>query len=458
MAVKIFDIIPPNEKHAYRGGKHNRFKGEHQESRENHGSSRMHSMSIPKKKKKNGLYFQLSFVIIFLLVIIGGVVYISSTTKSKVDIWPKFEEITLNKKITLTADYNETNTQVWLEKGILPAKLFTDQRTATADFPGSGIVKKDIKASGKIKVYNNYSDSSQSLIAGTRFVSEDGKLFKSTEKISIPGKKIEGGKSVPGEIEVEVEAAEAGEDYNIQPSTFSIPGFVGTAKYTAFYGKSLSAMTGGFKGDVAQVTDSDLAKANSQLFDKAGQESRQFLLKIVPADYDFVNDDKAVYQEAIEKSHSVEQGKEADSFNAKVTVQSLVLIFKKADVEALAQNVIKSSIPEGRTIDEKSLKIEYIPNESISLFDAKKEENDKDKKLSITEPASMEINIAIKFRIYASMQADQIKKTLLGKSIEDVKAILKTNEGIERIKIDSGPIWRQKLPENMNKLEVNLNI
>lgn len=454
MVVKIFDIIPPHEKHSFHAGKSSNLKGEF------HGS--VGHKGKPRKKMKFKLYLTLVFFIICVGIIFGGIVFTSSKTKSKVDIWPKVEEITLSKKITLQTGYNEKDPVAWLEKETLPASLFTDQRSASADYPANGVVKKEIKAKGKIKVYNAYSDSSQSLLVGTRFVSENGKLFKSVKQISIPGKTTSGGKSVPGEIDVDVEAAEPGEDYNIGPSTFSIPGFVGTAKYTAFYGKSFEAMTGGYKGDVAKISEADLAKANSELTNKAGQESRQYLIKTIPSEFVFINEDDAVFQEVIEKSNSADSGKEADSFNAGVKVQSTVLIFKKSDVEALAENFIKSSIPTGKVLDIKSLSFEYTIDKKLSLFEPVVEVStkDKDKKKETTSPApvTMGVNIAIKFKIYPDMNADQIKKTLLGKSINDVKSILESKEGIDRIKIDAGPVWRRNIPENMDKVEVNLNI
>jgi len=101
----------------------------------------------------------------------------------------------------------------------------------------------EYKATGIITIYNTYSSSPQTLVKTTRFVSEGGKLFRTTKTIVVPGADASSGKIVPGSTTVEVIASEPGNEYNIGPSTFSIPGFKGTPKYLAFYGESFSAFT-----------------------------------------------------------------------------------------------------------------------------------------------------------------------------------------------------------------------
>ena len=124
---------------------------------------------------------------------------------------------------------------------------------------------KEEKAEGIIRIFNDYSTASQSLVAGTRFVSDEGKLFRLVEKVVVPGQSTEKGKLIPGSVDVLVRADTAGSDYNIGVSTFSIPGFAGTPRYTAFYAKSFLAMAGGFKGESLAVSSEDLENAKKSL-------------------------------------------------------------------------------------------------------------------------------------------------------------------------------------------------
>jgi hypothetical protein len=104
---------------------------------------------------------------------------------------------------------------------------------------------EDKKAKGKVTFYNEYSPNSQSLVATTRLLSEDGKLFRLVDDVTIPGFKKTTEGIEAGIIEADVIASEFGEEYIIGPSTFSIPGFKETneEKYLKLYAKSEENMT-----------------------------------------------------------------------------------------------------------------------------------------------------------------------------------------------------------------------
>lgn len=457
MPTKIFDIIPPGEKSSY---KNSHDSHEPKEKKEN-------NFSRPVRRPMRGpnrMYLNLGFLGLIFIAMLGGVFYVSATTKSKVDIWPKTENIILNKKITFREGYNAKDPAVWRDAGLMPAKLAKAEKSAEGDYPASGSVKKDEKSSGKIKIYNAYSDAVQPLIAGTRFVSEDGKVFKLKEKVSVPGKSIINGKSVSGEIEAQVEAAEPGPNYNIGQSTFSIPGFVGTPKFTAFYAKSASAMSGGFIGNVAQVLEADILNAQKDLSQKAGKDAIQAIADNTSSGYVFINDEKAVFQNITDRIESAKSGDAKENFHAKVKLESSSLVFEKENVENLANILIRASLPEGKRMDEKSLKIEYQIEKPFNLPIAKAEASDENSK-NKTKPASqatgpidMAVNIKISFNVYSDMKADDIEKSLLGKSINEVKDAFSKKEEIQKVKIDAGPIWRRTFPENMDKVEVALII
>jgi len=101
------------------------------------------------------------------------------------------------------------------------------------------------KSTGEIMLFNEYSSETQNLIASTRFLSSDGKTFRSIEDMIVPGATFNGNEIIPSSINIEVVADHIGADYNIGPSSFTIPGFKGSDKYSGFYGKSNMPMNGG---------------------------------------------------------------------------------------------------------------------------------------------------------------------------------------------------------------------
>ena len=112
----------------------------------------------------------------------------------------------------------------------IQGEVLEAEKEVSQNFTAHGKKLKSTKAHGTMRIYNNYSTAAQTLVATTRFISNEGKLFRTKERVVIPGGYYEGGKLAAGFIDIEVIADQPGEDYNIDPSTFSIPGFVGTSK------------------------------------------------------------------------------------------------------------------------------------------------------------------------------------------------------------------------------------
>jgi len=104
------------------------------------------------------------------------------------------------------------------------------------------------KASGTITIYNEYSDKTQNLIKNTRFESPQGLIYTIQSNVAVPGYKMVDGKKVAGSIDAKVVASAAGENYNVDSTSFTIPGFKGQEPYELFGAKSKTPISGGFDG------------------------------------------------------------------------------------------------------------------------------------------------------------------------------------------------------------------
>ena len=435
MTKKFFDIVPPEGAETKSSFPVKKKESAPGEDRKRKGIFRRNFIRVPRGRAKKFL-LKVCFPCLIVLILII-VLNISFFSKSEIEIWPKTRTLTLTKTVIVSLDQKQLE-MVSENEGIIPGEIFEDQKSGSQDFPASGRILKEEKAKGVIRVYNAYSTSLQGLLVNTRFVSTDGKLFRSVRKETIPGGTYEKGKLVPGTADIEVRAAEAGEDYNIEPSIFSIPGFAGTSKYTAYYGKSFSPMSGGFKGEVAQVTQEDLDKARSILVQKLEKESREFLKSALPSN--FVLLEETLFQEAAEENYSAETGAEANSFNFQVKVKSAGLTFKEQDMRSLAETFIKADIAEDERFQGESLEINY------SLIEREE------------EGSKAVLNLKIEVKIYSDIDLAELKKVLLGKSFKEVKIFLEDQPQVDRIEIIPGLFWRKRVPENMNKVELKLNL
>src|SRR4030043_705672 len=253
MSKKVIDIFPPSKtelKKEIEMEKEEEKEPELKPKKKSRVSLGSFAQKAPMSSFKKGLIFSL-----FFLVLLGIFCYVV-LSKAEINVWPETETLNLEEKASI--DKNASVIDSILK--IIPAETFQKEKTVVQTIPASGQVLKEEKAQGTIRVYNAYSTSPQVLITTTRFVSSDGKVFRTPVKVTIPGATNEGGKFVPGQIDIKVVADQPGKEYNIAPTKFSIPGFAGTEKYTKFYGESFETMTGGFQEEVAKVTEKDLSQ------------------------------------------------------------------------------------------------------------------------------------------------------------------------------------------------------
>ena len=423
MNKKIIDILPPK-------------KLEKKEVKE---------LPVEKELKpplKKPLKFLLSplkiglISVIFILILAGIFSYFTPPHLwggAEIEIWPESDVLTFKTKITGDTSIEKID----FSNKITPAKIFEAEKTITEEFPSSGRVLKEKKAEGIIRVYNNYSTSPQVLVATTRFVSADGKLFRSIEKVTIPGGKYGEGKFVPGYLDIKVRADKSGPEYNIRPTTFSIPGFAGTALYTKFYGKSFQPMKGGEIKEVLVVTQKDLDRAKEILVKKAKEEAEAVLKDKISPEFDLLKD--ALETKILETTPLAQAGQEIERFTFQVKAKSKAIVFKLKDIEDFALDFISPQILPGKKVLSNSLKMNYSP-ENIDFGQGK-----------------ITLSLEMTAKIFSDIDEVSLKKALSGKTLTETEIFLRNQPQIIKAKVRLLPFWVKKIPEDLRKIEVKLN-
>ncbi len=167
--------------------------------------------------------------------------------------------------VTEKKEWKYSNLFAIEKNGPVPSSIVIDTKNAQMTFLATGKKVVNQKATGMITVYNGYSSDPQQLVATTRFEAPDGKIFRLTKSVTIPGAKIESGIITPSSIEAEVVADKPGPAYNITAPKLTIPGFKGTPKFAGFYGEAKKALAGGFVGEAAYPTDADITAAKAKI-------------------------------------------------------------------------------------------------------------------------------------------------------------------------------------------------
>lgn len=381
----------------------------------------------PKNKKK---FFIISGIIILVLV---GLVSYFTFSKAEVVIKPKTESMQF--KTDLSLDKNIAF--IDLESNKIPAQFFQVEKEGQKEFPATQERDVQEKARGIIIVYNQYSSAPQTLVKGTRFVSEKEKLFRTIETIVIPGAQIEEGKIISSSINVPVEAAEPGKDYNIGPSTFTIPGFKGTPKYTGFTGKSDQPMAGGVIGKVKVVTANDIQAAKDILAVELKKIAKDDLERRIPSDLKILKETSI--EDVLESSSSVEADQPAEKFTVKIKVVAKVLGFSENDAISLINSNLKEKISEDKAVIPNTIKINY------TIIDVNLEKGTAKLSCDVNEDLAWEVDV------------DQIRKDLAGKNELEVRQYLTSHSEIESAKVIFWPFWVKKIPSKENKIKITVD-
>ncbi|MCD6402304.1 hypothetical protein J7L36_00395 [bacterium] len=427
MTKKIIDIVPPEN-----------VKKEEEEKK---------VLPVPKRDSKIpktslptfdifGILqgFKKKQFLLLTILFLAGIFSIFILPKAEIIIEPDSEiesfdtNLTVDTKLT-TADF---------ASAVIPGRMFELEKEVVDEFPATGKAIEEKKAEGIIRVYNAYSTSPQVLVATTRFVSADGKLFRSIERVTIPGGHYEGGKFVPGFLDIKVRADKPGEEYNIEPTTFSIPGFAGTPRYTYFYGKSFQPMTGGVKREVQVVTEEDLSNAREKLIEKATTECNLALQEEIPPEFTALESLQKI--EIIETSSSANAGEKVDSFTFKVKAHKKAIAFKKEDIQNFVKQYISFQIPTDQKLYQESLKINYFAK-NVDF-----------------ENGKATLSLVIKAIVYSDIDTLTTKRVLKGKTLNETKMFLESRPEVNKSSVSFWPFWVKKVPQDESKIYIRLKI
>lgn len=371
------------------------------------------------------------FIFIFFIFLLAFPLFSFNFAKVKIKIWPEIESLNFKIEATLSKEAQTLN----FEKKILPAKIFEIEEEFSDEFLASGKVKKEEKAQGVVRIFNN-SNNDQVLVANTRLQAPVEKFkipleknenpwFRTLERVVVPAN---------GYVDVKVIADAPGEKYNIEPSTFSIPGLLGTPQYTLIHGKSTEAMKGGGIKEVAQVIKEDIEKAEKELTTRVENEIIEILRKKVPNEFEFSKDILKV--EILEKKPLSLVGEEKEKFTFRMKIKAKTLAFQKKDLEDLIEKEISVQASSNKEILKDTLKYEWKTEEAdFSL-----------------EKSALLIDVSV--NTYPKIDPKTLKEGLVKLSLEEAKTFLEHQTEIKKVRIEVFPFWLRKLPGKNEKIEV----
>lgn len=293
------------------------------------------------------------------------------------------------------------------------------------------------KATGSVRLYNNNSTAPQKLLIDTRLESPSGYIYKTKTAVTIPGQTTVKGKTVPGSVDVAIYADEAGDVYNLSEKDveLKIVGFRGGPKYEKVYGKTTSAVEGGFKGDAYDISDEELDELTSSLQAELRTELINKTRTELPAD--FIMYDKAV---VVSFAQPEITGGEVGKAEVAVTGTIQAFIFSEADLtQALVDKVIAKS-------EENTVFIPNIKDLNIEL--------DAENIAGAGDDADIKITIDDQVNVVWQINDEEIKEALVGTKKRDFQSKMLEFKNIESAELSLKPFWRTTFPEKPNAIRI----
>jgi hypothetical protein len=365
-----------------------------------------------------------------VLIIIIAVLVAGALGGATVHITPKTQSVTLETTVTASP-----NTPTGLSYELLTLEAEGERQVSV-----SGSEEVSEQATGTITIYNEYSTGVQRLIKNTRFESPEGYIYRIQESVVVPGiTKNAEGETVPGQIDAEVFADAPGEEYNIGPSRFVIPGLEGSDQYDRMYAESTQTFSGGFEGEQYLIDEGDLASAQDALHTELETALRERLGEERPLGFTLL--DEAV-------TFAYDSLPSADAGEGKATIRERVRLnvplFKD---ENLAQFIAQNTVAD--YADEAVL----LQNANDISF-AYGEETVSD----ISIASQLSFTLTGKGTLVWQFDEEALRKDLQGVSRTLLLSVLSEYPAILRAEAKIHPFWKKSFPENTDDITFETTI
>ncbi len=293
-------------------------------------------------------------------------------------------------------------------------------------------------AQGKVKLLNNYSTESERLLPGTRLRALNGTEFIIQDKeIVVPGRLDQ----IPGELIVNVQAAEPGADYNISPTDFSIPEFYNQGleeKYTQIYGLSLEAFSGGAQKQAPSISSEKKESEIQQLKEELAVKLQDLLLA-----------EKTPEMYLIQKTPSIEFHQSNFSANS----DSSGILSLSGTIYALLLD--RDEL--GSYLANKHLDLQEGSHATLSSVNSLSPRIlTTGEKLDFNNLESVQFAIDQEMLFVWEVDREQVLEVFKGVPVAEVPRLVDVTQWIGEMKLKQNPRWSKFLPQEEDKITIHL--
>jgi hypothetical protein len=424
MRKKIYDIIPPAQVTT---------RGEVEEEPEEleievKEEPAFKKQKFKKPRKPMGKGFLLVIFLVIAAAVVGGI-YMMTDTKSEIVITPKLDKLSAEREVAIVLEGGEMPEAP--DRFIMTGRVIEEEKEYSKNLPATGTADGGGYAKGTIKV--SAKTAPMTLREGTRFQSEkNGKIYRVKKSITIPA----GTDGNPGILEVEVVADEPGEEYNVEGTKFTLPALKEQKSelFDTTWAESVTAISGGSKGENPAVSASDLLGAEQKFKEQVLGDAISSLSGNIPEGYLVL--ESATTQTVSDFKKLAKEGDKVNQFDVSGKVKTRLVIVKTEDVSALLRSVAG--------VDESS-NFGYA-NEDISVGELSE------------SGGKYETKVSVSADYYDFPSNEDIIGEIALKSKDEAISILNKDGKAEKVEIKTDPSWKAVVSSNKENINIRFEL
>lgn len=362
-------------------------------------------------------------------------------------IWVLFSYILPSVKITvvLSAENVEKEFNLILQKDVVPAS------GETIVFPGeikilSGDIKDTFDVTGKKNVgeksvgqitFYNYTGRTSPLTTKIELIHDSGKKYFLTQNLTVPQATVSDfGEIVPGQITAQVEAEEAGEDYNQGNGRLNIAVFTPDIQ-NKIYGET-DGFNGGTSDIINVVSQYDLDLAQEELVERLLPDLKDGLRNQL-AKTDFILKDELADLKILRIEKNSDLDKEVEKFDMKLFGEVKGLVFKEDELKKFLKSLAQFDLPDSKMIADDDMGIFFA---EVKNFDFEQER--------------AELYVKIKYNIYPQVDLNNFKQEIKGMSEIEARRALLQKDNVRDVRFDFSLSLNSRIPNNLNKIDIKI--
>jgi hypothetical protein len=249
-------------------------------------------------------------------------------------------------------------------KLVVPADIVTFELEATGEFPATGVKITEAKAEGILRWTNCDPTSAYTIRAGTRARTAAGVAFETAEAVFLSVATLSGGNPPTLSCQsrdVRAEAVEAGTTGNVPAGTITqVPTNLNSVVIRV---SNPGATSGGVRSEAKLITVEDIGRATSALTAEIENEFEELLAdpESAPDGITMIPQTRSASEPEPVEDLVALVDKEADSFRVTYEAVGTVTGVRIADIEALADSLVRAAVATDRSLVRDSVMVAVGP-------------------------------------------------------------------------------------------------